>query len=45
MTLPMVKDTEQFLHTLNIRGAQADGLSVGAIYIAGGGISFLLFSY
>jgi hypothetical protein len=23
MTLPMVKDTEQFLHTLNIRGAQA----------------------
>ena len=34
MTLPMDNDTERFLHTLNIRGAQADGMSVGAIYIA-----------
>ena len=34
MTLPMDNDNERFLHTLNIRGAQADGMSVGAIYIA-----------
>jgi len=34
MTLPMVKDNQLFLDTLNIRGAQADGMSVGAIYMA-----------
>ena len=34
MTLPMDNNTERFLHTLNIRGAQDDGMSVRAVYIA-----------
>jgi hypothetical protein len=34
MTLPMDNDTERFLHTLNIRAAQADRMSVGTLSMA-----------
>jgi hypothetical protein len=45
MTLPMENNTKLFLDTLNIRGAQADGMSVGTLSMAGGGFKFLLLTF